>query len=545
MFNTATYSSVHLLQILSSMIYFVFNYTLKSIICSISPQSPIFTSVQYEFLLCNPYVTMYTRAMADKGKNSFDKNKSGTYKSRPKVVEDPLRGPRVPPQDLESEKALLGSLLLSSDSLFEIADIIHAQSFYAVKHQIIYEVIEDLINRKDPVDILTVSAHLRSKKQFDQIGGEQYLSEILGLVGSAANIKYYAQIVRKKELLRRLIEASTEIAEISYDESAPLEEVLEEAEKQIYEITTKGTSSNRLIAFEELIEETWERIEKLSENTGELRGVPSGYKDLDNKLSGFQKSDLIILAARPSVGKTSLALDFARNAAVKFGVPTAIFSLEMSKEQLVDRMLSAQSQVDGWKLRTARLSLDDEFARLQTGMHELMKAPLYIDDKAANSVLNMRSVLRRLNTDKPIGLIIVDYLQLMSTAKSYDNMVNQVTEISRSLKALAKEFNAPVIALSQLSRAVESRGGKPRLSDLRDSGSIEQDADVVMFIHREDKYGENTEKKNIVEILIEKHRNGPTGLVELYFDDKKTSFLSVEKSEFGDFVLPKVSTPDF
>ena len=273
--------------------------------------------------------------------------------------------------------------------------------------------------------------------------------------------------------------------------------------------------------------------------------MPSGFKALDDKLSGFQKSDLIILAARPSVGKTSLALDLARNAAVKSGVPVALFSLEMSKEQLVDRMLSAQSQVDSWKIRTAKLSLDEEFARLQQGMHELMKAPLYIDDTPANSIMNMRSVLRRLNSEKPIGLIIVDYLQLMSTSKAYDNMVNQVTEISRSLKGLAKEFDVPVIALSQLSRAVESRGGRPRLSDLRDSGSIEQDADIVMFIHRENKHEEDTNKKNIVEILIEKHRNGPTGIVELYFDDKKTSFLSIEKSEFGDFALPNIQTPEF
>jgi replicative DNA helicase len=471
--------------------------------------------------------------------NRYDNNRSEHGDA------DPLRGPRVPPQDLDSEKALLGSLLLSAEALFEITDLIKVSSFYAAKHQIIYETIEELVNKKEPVDILTVSAALRNKKQFDQIGGAPYLSELLGLVGSAANIKYYAHIVRKKELLRRLIEASTHIAEISYDESEPLESILEDAERKVYEITTQGGSSDRLIGFQEMIDETWERIEKLAENTGEMRGVPSGFKDLDNKLSGFQKSDLIILAARPSVGKTSLALDFARNAAVKYGVPTAIFSLEMSKEQLVDRMLSAQSQVDGWKLRTARLSLDEEFTRLQNGMHELMKAPIYVDDKAANSVLNMRSVLRRLNSDKPIGLIIVDYLQLMSTAKSYDNMVNQVTEISRSLKGLAKEFNVPVIALSQLSRAVESRGGRPRLSDLRDSGSIEQDADIVMFIHREDKYGENTEKKNIVEILIEKHRNGPTGIVELFFDDKKTSFLSVEKSEFGDFTIPNVSVPEF
>ncbi len=473
-------------------------------------------------------------------KSGYDK-----YDKRGEKADDPLRGPRIPPQDLESEKALLGSLLLSSDALFEISDIVTSESFYAAKHQIIFEAIDILVNKKEPVDVLTVSALLRERKEFDQIGGAPYLGELLGLVGSAANVKYYAHIVRKKELLRRLIEASTHISEISYDESEPLETILEDAERRVYEITTKGSSSQRLIAFQEMIEETWERIEKLSENTGELRGVPSGFKALDNKLSGFQKSDLIILAARPSVGKTSLALDFARHAAVKHNIPVAIFSLEMSKEQLVDRMLSAQSQVDSWKLRTGlnKHALDEEFARLNQGMHELMKAPIYVDDKAANSILNMRSVLRRLSTDKPIGLIIVDYLQLMSTAKNYDNMVNQVTEISRSLKALAKEFNAPVIALSQLSRAVEARGGKPRLSDLRDSGSIEQDADIVMFIHREkDEAGD---KKNMVEILIEKHRNGPTGMVELYFDDKKTSFVSVEKSEFGDFVLPSMNIPDF
>ena len=479
------------------------------------------------------------------GKGKYGGNYE-SYDRRP--IEDPLRGPRIPPQDLESEKALLGSLLLSSDALFDIADIINSQSFYAAKHQIIYEVIEDLVNKKEPVDILTVSAALRQRKEFDQVGGASYLSDLLGLVGSASNVKYYAQIVRKKELLRKLIEATTHIGEIAYEESDSLESILEESERSIYEITTKGGSSDRLIGFNELIDETWSRIEKMSERDGGMRGTPSGFKDLDHKLSGFQPSDLIILAARPSVGKTSLALDFARNAAVKHGIPVAIFSLEMSKEQLVDRMLSAQSQVDSWKLRTAKLTLDEEFQRLQQGMHELMKAPIFVDDKAANTILNMRSTLRRLSSDKPIGLIIVDYLQLMGTSKSYDNMVNQVTEISRSLKALAKEFNAPVIALSQLSRAVESRGGKPRLSDLRDSGSIEQDADVVMFIHREDKYGtEGTERKNIVEILIEKHRNGPTGMVELYFDDKKTSFVSVEKSEFGDFSLPNVSVnmPDF
>lgn len=481
------------------------------------------------------------------------KSKVGEYKkkytstSTSSADNDPLRGPRIPPQDLEAEKALLGSILLSPDSMFDVVDVVTRNSFYAEKHAMIFDAIEDLMHRKEPVDLLTVTGKLRDKKELEQVGGAPYLSDLLSLVGSASNMKYYAELVRKKELLRRLIEASTHIGELAYDEAQELQHVLEEAEKKVYELTAHGSGSQRLIGLNEMMEETWDRIEKLSESKEGIRGVPSGFKDLDKKLSGFQKSDLIILAARPSVGKTSLALDIARNAAVRYQVPVAVFSLEMSRQQLVDRMLAAQAQVDAWKLRTAPhlLSIDDELGRLQQGMHELMQAPIYIDDKPANTVMNMRSVLRRLNSDKPIGLIIVDYLQLMGTAKSYDNMVNQVTDISRSLKALAKEFDVPVIALSQLSRAVESRGGRPRLSDLRDSGSIEQDADVVMLIHREDKYGENNEKKNVVEILIEKHRNGPTGIVELAFDDKKATFLSVEKSEFGDFVMPGMNIPEF
>lgn len=479
----------------------------------------------------------------DKGKKKYQ---SSGYSSASQDS-DPLRGPRIPPQDLESERALLGSILLSPESMFDIVDIVTRNSFYAEKHAMIFDAIEDLAQRKEPVDLLTVTSKLRDKKELEQVGGAAYLSDLLSLVGSSSNMKYYAEVVRKKELLRRLIEASNHIGELAYDEAQELAMVLEEAEKKVYELTSHGSGSQRLIGLNEMMEETWERIEKLSEMKEGVRGVASGFKDLDKKLSGFQKSDLIILAARPSVGKTSLALDIARNAAVKYKTPVAIFSLEMSRQQLVDRMLAAQAQVDSWKLRTAPhlLSIDDELGRLQEGMHELMQAPIYIDDKPANTIMNMRSVLRRLGSDKPIGLIIVDYLQLMGTTKSYDNMVNQVTEISRSLKGLAKEFDVPVIALSQLSRAVESRGGRPRLSDLRDSGSIEQDADVVMLIHREDKYGENNEKKNVVEILIEKHRNGPTGIVELAFDDKKATFLSVEKSEFGDFVMPGMNIPEF
>lgn len=460
---------------------------------------------------------------------------------------DELNNLRIPPQDLETEKALLGSLLLVPDTFFEVSHLINREDFYSEKHKVIYEIILELINRKEPVDLLTVSAKLRERKELEQIGGTDYLSNLLGLVGSAANINYYAEIIKKKSILRKLIIAGSHIGETAYREEEELENIIEEAERKVFEITSNVNNKSDLVSMKDLGEETISRFIHLAENQNEVRGVPSGFKDLDNKLSGFQKADLIILAARPSVGKTSLALDLARNAAVKYDVPTVIFSLEMSKQQLVDRMLSAEAQVDGWKLRTGKLNMDEEIARLQEGMHKLMQAPIFIDDKPANTAMNMRSVLRKLNHDKPVGLVIVDYLQLMGTSKSYDNMVNQVTEISRSLKSLAKEFNVPVIALSQLSRAVESRGGKPRLSDLRDSGSIEQDADVVMLIHREDKHGdnkENTEKKNIVEILIEKHRNGPTGIVELFFDNKKTSFLSIDKNEFGDFQMPDINTVD-
>jgi replicative DNA helicase len=269
-----------------------------------------------------------------------------------------------------------------------------------------------------------------------------------------------------------------------------------------------------------------------------MRGVPTGFKELDSKLAGFQKSDLIILAARPSMGKTSLALDIARKTAINHNIPVGIFSLEMSSQQLVDRMLSAESQVDSWKIRTGQnLSIENDFGRIRDAMDKLSKAPIFIDDQPGNNILKMRAIARRLKSEKGLGLIIVDYLQLMvpTTSRHSDNVVQQVTEISRSLKNLARELDVPVIALSQLSRAVEQRGGKPRLSDLRDSGSIEQDADVVMFIHREDKYNENSDKKGIAEILIEKHRNGPTGVAELFFDEKKTSFMSIEKSDFGDF----------
>jgi len=287
--------------------------------------------------------------------------------------------------------------------------------------------------------------------------------------------------------------------------------------------------------------EAYERLEKLHENKGMLRGLPTGFKDLDNMLSGLQKSDLVILAARPSMGKTTLALDIARMSATTHEKSVVIFSLEMSSQQLVDRMLSAESRVNAWNLRTGRLSSDREFSQLRDSLDKLAKAKIYIDDQPGNSIVRMKALSRRLKAEKGLDLIVVDYLQLMTTSKNYDSMVNQVTEISRSLKSLAKELDVPVLALSQLSRAVESRGGKPRLSDLRDSGSIEQDADVVMFIHREDRGKDESEKTNIAEILIEKHRNGPTGKVDLYFDEKTTTFLNLEKSSISEFAPSKIS----
>lgn len=454
-------------------------------------------------------------------------------------------GVRIPPQELDSERALLGAILLSPASYFDIEDLVNIETFYAEKHRIIWQAIQNLASKREPIDLISLSAELKKDNMLESVGGQNYLVDLSNLVGSAANIRYYANLLKKKELLRKLIDASTAIADKSYEQKQEVEEILEEAEKEIYSITATGTGAGKLVHLGQLMEDAWQRIEKLHDQTAGIRGVPTGFANLDNKLSGFQKSDLIILAARPSVGKTSLALDFARVAAVKYDTHVAFFSLEMSKEQLFDRMLAAQSRVDGWKLRTGKLSMEEDIERLQSGLNELAKAPIYIDDTPANTIVNMRSVLRRLKAEKPIGLIIVDYLQLMNTTKHYDSLVNQVTDISRSLKGLAKEFNVPVIALSQLSRNVEQRGGKPRLSDLRDSGSIEQDADVVIFIHREDKYGEENTKNNVVEILIEKHRNGPTGNTKLMFDDKKTSFTEIAEDVFGDIVkVPDMNIQD-
>lgn len=446
-------------------------------------------------------------------------------------------GLRIPPQNLDSERALLGSILLRSEVLFEILDTISEDCFYSEKHRIVFKAIMELFSKKEPVDILTLGSKLKENNQLEQIGGNTFLSELINTVPSSANAKYYAKIVHKKFMMRRLISVSEKVCELGYSETDSLEHCLDKAEKSIFEVTN-SLMSRSYIKIKDALGEAWERLNKLHETKGELRGVPTGFKELDNKLSGFQNSDLIILAARPSMGKTSLALDIARKVAIESQKGVAIFSLEMSSQQLVDRMLAADSQVDAWKLRTGKLSTDEEFSLIRQSLDNLSKAPIFIDDQSSNNILNMRSVARKLKRQHNLSLIIVDYLQLMAptdTQKS-DSTVQQITEISRSLKHLARELNVPVIALSQLSRAVESRGGRPRLSDLRDSGSIEQDADVVMFIHRE-KNEDGNGNSNLSEILIEKHRNGPTGKVVLNFNDKKATFQSINKNDFDDFDL--------
>ena len=441
---------------------------------------------------------------------------------------------RVPPQNLEAEKAVLGSVMLRPGSLFEIIDILNSDSFYANKNKVIFKAMQDLSAKNEPIDLLSLSSRLKEKKLLDEVGGRTYLTELVNTVPSSMNIKHYAEIVQKKYILRSLVQAADFISEISLNEGEEdIEKVLDQAEKKIFDVLT-SPQSQKIKNIKETLTEAWERLEKLHESTDSLRGISTGFPALDDILSGLQKSDLIILAARPSMGKTTLALDIARNAAVKSNIPVIIFSLEMSSQQLVDRLLAAEARVNAWNLRTGRLSTDEDFSKLRDSLDTLSRAPIFIDDQPSNTISRMKSVARKLKIEKNLGLIIVDYLQLMTTTKNYDSMVNQVTEISRSLKSLARELQIPVLALSQLSRAIESRGGKPRLSDLRDSGSLEQDSDVVMFIHRDDRYKEDSDRPNIAEILIEKHRNGPTGKIELYFDKKTTTFLPLEKSDLDE-----------
>lgn len=436
---------------------------------------------------------------------------------------------KVPPQNVDAEKSLLGAVLIDEEVLADVSEHVKAKDFYDKNHARIYAAMMRLYERHKPVDLLTLTDELKKKDELEMIGGSAYLTELTNHVPTAAHAEAYAQMVSEAAVRRRLIKASAEISEMGFDEDTTTQELLEKAEAELFSVSDQSLKQD-LTSLESILTDSFDRMEELHRNKGALRGVRTGYRDLDNMTAGLQRSDLIILAARPAMGKTTLVTNLAYNVATIAKQPVLFFSLEMSKEQLVDRMLADASGVDAWNIRTGNLS-DEDFSKLSEAMGEMAEAPIYIDDTPGLSVLEMRTKARRAAHDAPLGLIIVDYLQLMQTnGRSDGNRVQEVSEISRGLKLIARELNVPVIALSQLSRSVESRSPQiPQLADLRESGSIEQDADIVMFIYREAYYNPETERENITDLIIAKHRNGPTGKVELYFHPERLRFMSLDK----------------
>ncbi|MBI4276285.1 replicative DNA helicase [Candidatus Uhrbacteria bacterium] len=442
---------------------------------------------------------------------------------------------KIPPQNIEAEQSLLGSLLIDKDAIIKIADIVHAEDFYKDIHGMIYDAMIDLFSKHDPIDLLSLGNRLTEKNKLEVVGGRAYLASLANIVPTSSHVVHYAHIVQKKATLRRLIDAARVISHDAYTKSdEDADALLDAAEQQLFRVSQQYLR-HAFVSIKEALTSAFERIDELHKESGKLRGIPTGFPDLDNMLAGLQKSDLVILAARPSVGKTSLALDIARNIAVRSKVPIGIFSLEMSKDQLVDRMLATEANIDLWKMRTGKLSdRSDDFPRLGHAMGVLSEAPIFIDDSATANIMEIRTKARRLQIEQGLGLLIVDYLQLMEGRSKEEGRVQEVSEITRSLKAIARELNIPVLALSQLSRATEARSPAiPKLADLRESGSIEQDADVVMFIYRKamDRglKSISSEEQNIAEIHIAKHRNGPTGMVQLYFDAQKVSFRNLDR----------------
>lgn len=439
---------------------------------------------------------------------------------------------RMPPHNSDAEVSVLGALMIDKDAITKIADVLSADDFYEERNGSVFECVLELYSEQMPLDILSVSSRLKDKGVLKQIGGKGYLTELMNAVPTASNVASYAKMVRQKSLLRKLIGVATDIAEMGYNEEKAIDEILDEAERKLFAVSQRSIKQD-FTSINQLLESAFIRIDEMHKNKDKFRGVETGFVDLDKILSGLQKSDLIILAARPSIGKTSFALNIAKHAAAKTKTPVGIFSLEMSSDQLVDRMLAAEARVNLWGLRTGNLNEeDDDFQKIGEAMGVLSEAPIFIDDSATANIMQMRTMARRLQSEHNLGLIVIDYLQLMEGrgVRSSDSRVNEISEISRGLKNLAKELNVPVIALSQLSRAVESRSPQiPKLSDLRESGSIEQDADVVMFLYREDRENPETENKNIIDVIIAKHRNGPVGKVSLYFDEEHTAFQSLEK----------------
>ncbi len=455
---------------------------------------------------------------------------------------------KIAPQNLEAETYVLGALLVDKNSMIRIADMLRPEDFYSDANALVYGTMLELYAKHSPIDIISLSSKLTEKNKLTEVGGRSYLAGLASAIGSSSNLEYYAQLVQKKATLRRLIDAANQISNLGYQEDEELDAILDAAEQKLFNVSQNVLKQN-FAPIDSLLTSAFDRIDELHKQSGKLRGLPTGFHELDNLLAGLQNSDLIILAARPSVGKTSLAMDLARQVAIKNKKAVGVFSLEMSKEQLVDRMLCAQANVSLWKMRTGKLSdndAEDDFAKIGQAMGELSEAPIYIDDFPGLNIMEIRTKARRLQMEKGLALLIIDYLQLMEGRGKYkDNRVNEVSEISRSLKIIAKELNIPVIALSQLSRAVEqSKPAIPKLSHLRESGSIEQDADVVMFVYRrgaDRNYDLNNltdDEKSHATIYVAKHRNGPIGMVNLRFDGDTVSFKN-------DASLKGIEAPEF
>ena len=428
----------------------------------------------------------------------------------------------IPPQDLEAEKSIIGAIMIDRDAIISIAQVIKPEHFYKEAHSDIFSAMFELYENREPIDLITLTAQLKKKGAFDKVGGAAYLAELASAVPTAANIAQYAQIIRDHFIKRQLITASAKSSQSAFDETVDVRSILDEAEQAVFALSQEHLRQN-FIPLKDALAESFDRLDELHKKPGGLRGISTGYDDLDSKLAGMQDSNLLILASRPGQGKTSLALNIAANVAIREGLPVGFFSLEMSKEEVVDRLLVSQSEVDAWKLKTGRLD-DEDFDRLQEAMGILADSPLYIDDTPAANILEMRTKARRLQVEHGLSFLIVDYLQLV-ISRRLENRVQEVSEISQSLKNLARELKIPVLACSQLSRAVEQRGiKKPQLADLRESGAIEQAADVVMFLWRPD-----SDDNEHVKLDIQKHRNGPTGEIDVIFRPERVKFYSVEK----------------
>ena len=450
---------------------------------------------------------------------------------------------KIPPQSLEAEMSLLGSLLIDKEAMLKVADIVKPEDFYKDSHRKICEAILELYSKSEPLDMLTLGTRLEEKGDLEHIGGRAYLAALTNAVPTASNVVHYANIVHKKATRRRLLSASSEITRLAFhEETDDIEDVLDKAQQNLYGVSQVYLKQT-FTPIRGILADAFDRIDEIHKNKGQLRGIATGFHGLDNLLAGFQRSDLVIIAARPSVGKTSFVLDIVRHVATKKKVPIGMFSLEMSKEQLVDRMLCAEANVDLWKMRTGRLSErpeDEDFSRIGHAIGNLSEAPIYIDDSPNVNIMQIRTKARRLQAEHGLGMIVIDYLQLMESKGNSDNRVQEVAEITRGLKGIARELNIPVVALSQLSRVVEqSKPAIPKLSHLRESGSIEQDADVVIFIYR--KAADRNyrledippDERHIGEIHIAKHRNGPTGMIKMAYNEAFASYRNLETNMAG------------